>query len=82
MDLDDLEREISKVTQQGGVARVPEETALEAMEGDTDEERRASMAEWMQCMCQEHQLKTDQDKDMLGMTELLFFHGADYHGRA
>ena len=38
------EREISKVTQQGGVARVPEETVLEAMEGDTDEERRAAMS--------------------------------------
>lgn len=82
MDLDDLEREISKVTQQGGIARVPEATALEAMAGETHEERKAELADWVLCMCEEHHLKTDSDKDMLGLVELLFFHGPDYHGHS
>lgn len=77
MDLDDLEREIIKVTQQGGIARVPEATALEAMSSEEAAERRAEMDDWIQCICTENHLKHAQDKDMLGQVELLFFHEQD-----
>ena len=80
MTLEDLEREIMKVTQQGGMARVPEESVLEAMEAEDEEERRTEMAEWVESLCAECHLKTDQDKDMFGAVELLFFHPADFHG--
>jgi len=82
MTLEDLEREIIKVTQQGGMARVPEETALEAMTADEEEGRREELAEWIKCVCEEYRLQTDQDKDMFGAVELLFFHSADYHGHS
>ena len=39
MILEDLEREILKVAGQGGIARVPEETVLESMEADDEDER-------------------------------------------
>ena len=42
MTVEDLEREIIKVTQQGGLARVSEETILEAMECE-EEDRRAGI---------------------------------------
>ena len=74
MDLDDLEREIIKVTQQGGIARVPEVTALEAMSSEEDGEQRSEMQEWIVVLCAENRLKHDHDKDMFGLMELLFFH--------
>ena len=80
MVLEDLEREILKVAGQGGIARVPEETVLESMEADDEDERRAEMAAWREGMCEEYHLKHDQDKDMFGQVELLFFHGPDFHG--
>lgn len=80
MNLEDLEREIIKVTQQGGMARVPEETALEAMESEDEDSRRLELADWTKCVCEEYRLQLDQDKDMFGAVELLFFHAADFHG--
>ncbi len=80
MNLEDLEREILKVTGQGGIARVSEETVLESMEAEDEAERREEMESWLAGMCEEYQLKRDQDKDMFGLVELLFFHGPDFHG--
>jgi len=73
MTVEDLEREIIKVTQQGGLARVSEETILEAMECE-EEDRRAEMDAWLPEFCREHLLTPGQDKDMFGMTEHLFSH--------
>ncbi len=80
MSVEDLEREILKVAGQGGIARVSEEMVLESMDAADEEEGRAEMATWLTGMCEEYHLKHDQDKDMFGQVELLFFHGADFHG--
>ena len=73
MTLEDLEREIIKVTQQGGMARVPETTMLEAMECD-EEQQRDEMDLWLPEFCKEHLLTPGQDKDMFGQVEHLFHH--------
>ncbi len=73
MTLEDLEREIIKVTQQGGLARVPEEFIVEAM--DCEEERqRAEIEAWQTEFCREHLLTAGQDNDMFGQVEHLFHH--------
>ena len=73
MTLEDLEREIIKVTQQGGLARVPETTMPEAMECD-EEQQQDEMNLWLPEFCREHLLTPGQDKDMFGQVEHLFHH--------
>jgi hypothetical protein len=72
MSLDDLEREILKVTKQGGTARVCESTLLEAFEEQG--EGREEMDAWQAEFCREHFLVPDQDKDMFGDIERLYHH--------
>jgi hypothetical protein len=79
MEIEDLEREIIKVTKQGGVARVPEEMVMESMDCPDETECRRLMDDWIACMCEEYHLTRDQDKDMLGQTELLFTHIDPHH---
>ncbi len=79
MELDDLEREIIKVTKQGGTARVPEETIMESMDCPDEAECRQQMEGWISGLCAEYHLTRDQDKDMLGQTELLFTHVEPAH---
>jgi hypothetical protein len=74
MDLDDLEREIIKVTKQGGIARVPEEMVMESMDCPDETECRQQMEGWVTGLCNEYHLIRDQDKDMFGQVELLFSH--------
>ena len=74
MDLDDLQLEILKVTKLGGMARVPEEMIMESMECDDPVECRQMMEGWITELCGEYHLARDQDKDMLGQTEMLFTH--------
>lgn len=74
MNLDDLQREILKVTKLGGVARVPEEMIMESMECDDPAACRQMMEGWIGDLCGEYHLGRDQDKDMLGQTEMLFTH--------
>ena len=74
MDLDDLEREIIKVTKQGGIARVPEAMVLESMTSGDDDECKQEMEGWITGLCDEYHLARDQDKDMFGQVELLFSH--------
>lgn len=74
MNLDDLQREILKVTKLGGMARVPEEMIMESMECDDPVECRQMMEGWIADLCGEYHLARDQDKDMLGQTEMLFTH--------
>ena len=82
MELDDLEREIIKVTKQGGVARVPEEMVMESMDCPDEAECRQQMEGWILNLCGEYHLTRDQDKDMLGQTELLFTHVEPAHADA
>ena len=82
MELDDLEREIIKVTKQGGVARVPEEMVMESMDCPDEAECRQQMEGWISGLCAEYHLTRDQDKDMLGQTELLFTHVEPLHADA
>jgi hypothetical protein len=79
MEIEDLEREIIKVTKLGGTARVPEEMVMESMACDDETECRRLMEDWVACMCEEYHLTRDQDKDMLGQTELLFTHVDPHH---
>ena len=79
MELEDLEREIIKVTKQGGVARVPEEMVMESMDCPDEPECRQQMEGWIATLCQEYHLTRDQDKDMLGQCELLFSHTDPHH---
>jgi hypothetical protein len=79
MELEDLEREIIKVTKQGGVARVPEEMVMESMDCPDETECRQQMEGWVTYLCAEYHLTRDQDKDMLGQTELLFAHVDPHH---
>ena len=79
MELEDLEREIIKVTKQGGVARVPEEMVMESMDCPDEAECRQQMEGWISGLCAEYHLTRDQDKDMLGQTELLFTHVEPAH---
>ena len=75
MELEDLEREIIKVTKQGGTARVPEEMVMESM--DCPDEVGVPAADGRagsRACASEYHLTRDQDKDMLGQTELLFTH--------
>ncbi len=74
MNLEDLQREILKVTKLGGMARVPEEMIMESMECDDPVACRQMMEGWITDLCGEYHLERDQDKDMLGMTEMLFTH--------
>ena len=74
MDLEDLTREIVKVTKQGGTARVPEAMVMESMDCPDEAECRAQMAEWISGLCAEYHLIRDHDKDMFGQEELLFSH--------
>ena len=74
MELEDLEREIVKVTKQGGVARVPEATVMESMDCPDETECRQQMEGWIAGLCQDYHLTRDQDKDMFGQAELLFVH--------
>ena len=74
MELDDLEREIVKVTKQGGVARVPEATVMESMDCPDEAECRQQMETWLAGLCGEYHLTRDEDKDMFGQAELLLFH--------
>ena len=79
MEIEDLEREIIKVTKQGGVARVPEEMVMESMDCPDEPECRQQMEGWISNLCAEYHLTRDQDKDMLGQTELLFAHTDPHH---
>ncbi len=79
MELEDLEREIIKVTKQGGVARVPEEMVMETMDCPDETECRQQMEGWVAELCANYHLTRDQDKDMLGQTELLFSHVVGHH---
>lgn len=79
MEIEDLEREIIKVTKQGGVARVPEEMVMESMDCPDETECRQQMEGWIAYLCEEYHLTRDQDKDMLGQTELLFTHTDPHH---
>lgn len=79
MELEDLEREIIKVTKQGGVARVPEEMVMETMDCPDETECRQQMEGWISELCETYHLTRDQDKDMLGQTELLFSHVKGHH---
>ncbi len=79
MEIEDLEREIIKVTKLGGTARVPEEMVMESMDCSDETECRRLMEDWIACMCEEYHLTRDQDKDMLGQTELLFIHVDPHH---
>lgn len=79
MELEDLEREIIKVTKQGGVARVPEEMVMETMDCPDETECRQQMEGWAAELCATYHLTRDQDKDMLGQTELLFTHAVGHH---
>lgn len=79
MELEDLEREIIKVIKQGGVARVPEELVMESMDCPDETECRQQMEGWITNLCEEYRLTRDQDKDMLGQTELLFTHTDPHH---
>ncbi len=72
MSLEDLEREILKVTKQEGTARVPEETLLEAFEEQG--EGQEDIAAWEADFCKEHFLRPDQDHDMFGAVERLYHH--------
>ena len=74
MNLDDLQREILKVTKLGGMARVPEEMIMESMECDDPVSCQQMMEGWITDLCGEYHLARDQDKDMLGQTEMLFTH--------
>lgn len=74
MELEDLEREIIKVTKQGGTARVPELTVMESMDCPDEVECRQQMESWIAGLCGEYHLTRDQDKDMFGQDELLFSH--------
>ena len=79
MSLDDLQREILKVTKLGGMARVPEEMILESMDCDDPAQCRQWMEEWISELCADYHLTRDQDKDMLGLTEMLFSHQDPAH---
>jgi len=79
MELEDLEREIIKVTKQGGTARVPEEMVMESMDCQDEPECRRLMDDWVSNLCEEYHLTRDQDKDMLGQCELLFTHSDPHH---
>jgi len=75
MNREDMEREILKVTQQGGMARVPETTVAEAMGNElSEEERETEVGYWTAEFCEEHNLITEQKKDIFGMVEVLFQH--------
>ena len=72
MELEDLTREIVKVTKQGGIARVPETMVMESMDCPDELECRERMSEWIAGLCGEYHLTRDHDKDMFGQEELLF----------
>lgn len=74
MELDELEREIVKVTKQGGTARVPEATVMESMDCPDEAECRKQMEGWLADLCGNYHLARDQDKDMFGEVELLLTH--------
>lgn len=74
MELDELEREIIKVTKLGGTARVPEATVMESMDCPDEAECRTQMEEWLAELCLNYHLSRDQDKDMFGQAELLLTH--------
>ncbi len=74
MELDELEREIIKVTKLGGTARVPEATVMESMGCQDEAECRQQMEGWLAELCLNYHLARDQDKDMFGQAELLLTH--------
>ena len=74
MELEELEREIIKVTKQGGTARVPEETVMESMDCPEEIECRKQMEDWLAELCVNYHLTRDQDKDMFGQVEFLLTH--------
>lgn len=74
MELEDLEREIIKVTKLGGTARVPEATVMESMGCQEETECRTQMEGWLAELCLNYHLVRDQDKDMFGQVELLLTH--------
>ena len=82
MELEDLEREIIKVTKQGGIARVPEATVMESMDCPDEVQCREQMEEWLATLCSSYHLTRDHDKDMFGQEELLFAHHFAASGQA
>lgn len=74
MEIEELEREIIKVTKQGGTARVPEATVMESMDCPDEVKCRQQMEDWLAELCLNYQPARDQDKDMFGQVELLLTH--------